>query len=519
MEHSLSKSTDRPQILLLYPKTGMDFGSTVAPPHSLLAVAAPILKSGYKIKILDQRVEPITEETLKRELSGDTVCVGISTMAGSQIYFALKLAKMVRLITDGNVPIVWGGCQPSVIPGQFIENECVDYVVIGEGDYTLLDMVRAWDAKQPLENIPGIIFRTGAGIITTPPRELLDMEKLLPVPWELVNVENYIHRDMYISDRDRVLDIGQTSRGCPFRCTFCSSAAIRQRKWRPMSAEKSINMIVDTVRRHKLNGLWLRDDEFYIDRKRADAIFKGIIKEGIDVHFYTSGTRCDVFMGATEDEIATMKHAGAHTLKFGAESGSRRMLDMMQKGIKIEHITATNLRCKKYGIIPVYSLMIGYPTETFEDIDQTVDIMRRLKEDNPNAKFETIALFTALPGTASWEWAVSHGLEGPKKLEEWADWLFDDYDLKGTRMPWFKKRERIWLGNISFMSMLGNSFINAAGSIRNPILRLLLKAILRPLSRYYYMRLSGKRYCFMPDLAVVRFLRKKIFYRSTYTFK
>jgi len=214
-----------------------------------------------------------------------------------------------------------------------------------------------------------------------------------------------------------------------------------------------------------------------------------------------------------------MKRAGAHSLKFGAESGSQRMLDMMQKGIKIEHIIATNLRCKKYGIIPVYSLMIGYPTETFEDVDKTIDIMCRLKKDNASAKFETIALFTALPGTPSWEWALKNGLVPPKKLEEWADWLFDDYDLKGKRMPWFNKRQRVWLGNISFMSMLGNSLINAAGSIRSPLLRLLFKAILRPLRRYYYMRLSGKRYCFMPDLAVVRFLRKKIFYRSTHTFK
>ncbi|OGW84336.1 MAG: hypothetical protein A2987_06885, partial [Omnitrophica bacterium RIFCSPLOWO2_01_FULL_45_10] len=374
------------QVVLLYPKTGMDFGSTVAPPHSLLAVAAPLLKNGYKVRILDQRAERITEEVLKKELSSDTICVGISTMAGTQIYFALGLAKMVRLITNGKVPIVWGGCQPSVVPEHFIKNEYVDFVVIGEGDITLLDMVKAWDTKQPLEKLPGIMFKSGAGIIKTPPRELLDVEELLPVPWDIVNIENYIHRDMYIFDRDRVLDIGQTSRGCPFRCTFCSSAAIRQRKWRPMSVKKSINMIVDTVRRYKLNGLWLRDDEFYIDRKRADAIFKGIIAADINIHFYTSGTRCDVFMGATDDEIETMKHAGAHSLKFGAESGSQRILDLMQKGMKTEHIIATNLRCKKYGIIPVFSLMIGYPTETFEDVDKTIDIMSRLKRDNPQAK-------------------------------------------------------------------------------------------------------------------------------------
>lgn len=512
--------TKKTQVLLLYPKTGMDFGSTVAPPHALLAVAAPLHKAGFTVKILDQRVEAITEKKLSQELSDKTICVGISTMVGSQIHFALALAKMVRAITKGKVPIIWGGCQPSVIPEQTIQNENVDYVVIGEGDLTLLDVVNSLQQKKSLSNIPGIMFKNGKEIIRTPARALLDVEGLLPVPWELVNIENYIHRDMYISDRKRVLDIGQTSRGCPFQCSFCSSSAIRQRKWRSMSVEKSLNMIVDTVKRYNLDGFWLRDDEFYIDRKRADDIFKGIIKSNLDVRFYTSGTRCDVFLKATPEEIATMKSAGAHTLKFGAESGSPRILELMKKGIKTEQIEEVNLRCKKYGIIPAFSLMVGYPTESFDDINQTIDILFRLKKANPLAKFETIATFTALPGTPSWELALKNGLVSPTKLEEWGDWLFDDYDLKGKRIPWFtKKNERIWVGNVSYMSVLANSLQNAAGSIRNTALRLILKSIAKTVSCYYRTLLRHKKYRFMPDLIFIRYLRKKIFYKNSHTLK
>lgn len=508
------------QILLLYPKTGMDFGSTVAPPHALLAVAAPLVKAGYKVKILDQRIEPITEEIIKNELSGDPICVGISTMVGSQIYFALSLAEMVRKATGGKVPIVWGGCQPSVVPEQVIANKNADYVVIGEGDFTLLDMVEAWVNKKSLHDIPGIMFKDGSGIVKTPARVLLDPENLLEVPWDLINVENYIHRDMYLSDRSRVLDIGQTSRGCPFQCGFCSSATIRQRKWRAMSAEKSLNMIIETVKRYKLDGFWLRDDEFYINRERADAIFKGMIKADLDVRFYTSGTRCDVFMKASEDEIATMKRAGAHTLKFGAESGSQRILDLMQKGIKVEQTIESNLRCKRHGIIPAFALMIGYPTETFEDIDKTIDIMFKLKKDNPEAKFESMAIFTTLPGTPSWELAIRHGLKPPTKLEGWIDWLFDDYDFTGERIPWFKqKKERVWLGNISYMGELANSLQNVVGSIKRPVLRCVFKIISKPISAFYSLLLIVKKYRFRPELMIVYFLRKKILYKSSYTFK
>ena len=132
------KNNERPNVLLLYPKTGYDFGSTVAPPHSLLTVAAPVLKEGYNVKILDQRVQDITEEDLNSLFSDDLICVGISTMTGTQIRHALRLAQTVRKLTDGKVPIVWGGPHPTIMPDQTLENDNVDIIVIGEGDVTFL---------------------------------------------------------------------------------------------------------------------------------------------------------------------------------------------------------------------------------------------------------------------------------------------------------------------------------------------------------------------------------------------
>ena len=100
----------------------------------------------------------------------------------------------------------------------------------------------------------------------------------MPVPWELVDVEKYIHPDMYLKESPRTLDIGQTSRGCPFNCGFCSSASLRQRKWRAMSVKRSLEAIVEPIKRFKLSGIWIRDDEFYIDRRRANDICEYFIK-------------------------------------------------------------------------------------------------------------------------------------------------------------------------------------------------------------------------------------------------
>ena len=504
-------SVQKPNVLLLYPKTGQDYGSTVAPPHALITIAAPVLKSGYSVEIIDQRTQLVNKDVLRNLISSDLFCVGISTMTGLQVRYALGIARMVRELTDGNVPIVWGGCHPSVMPDQTLANENVDIVVVGEGDDSFLEIIKALENKESLENIQGIIYKNGSEVGGIPYRPLMNVEDLLPTPWELIDVENYIHRDIYLRGRDRVLDLGQTSRGCPFDCGFCSSASIRGRKWRAMTVEKSLEMIIGGVDKFNLDGFWLRDDEFYIKRKRAHAIFEGIIESEFDVKFYTSGTRADVLLKARDEEYEVMKRAGIHSMKIGAESGSQRILDLMQKGLTVEQTIEANLRCKQYGMAPIFSLMIGYPTETFEEMDMTIDMAFRLRKDNPMAQTETMSQFTALPGTPDFELAKRNGIKVPEKLEDWCDWFQDSYDFEGARSPWYSKKERIYLGNISYMSQLSSAFENLMGTGRNKFLAAILQKGARVIGKIYRSWLRNKKYKFRPELKIVQYLRRKIF--------
>lgn len=503
-------------VIIIFPKTGFDLGATVAPPHSLLTIAAPLHKHGFKIKIIDQRINSAWKEELREGLKSNPICVGISSMTGSQINFALEAAKLVKQESKNeNMPVVWGGPHPSILPQETLKNEYVDIVVVGEGDITFFELVKALEGKKVLKDVRGIVYKNNGQIVTSPPRELLDVETLLPTPWELVDVEKYIHPDFYLKKTNRTLDIGQTSRGCPYQCGFCCSATLRKRLWRSISVKKSLDMIINDVQRFKLDGIWLRDDNFYVDSERTRAICQGMVDRKLRIDWYSSGTRVDSFLRLSPETIRAMKESGAHVLKFGAESGSDRILRLMQKGITVEQTFLANLKAKEWGIHPAYAFMAGFPTETFEEVNMTIEAMRRLRRDNPDAELESVSIYTALPGTPMYDLALKCGLRPPQNLEEWSGWNFQEY-AEERKNPWFNARQRRALGNLSYICTISFVVVNLARTIRNPLMRILMRIFIFPLSRYFRFRFNRKFYWHAPELKIISFLRKRIFDKTSF---
>jgi radical SAM superfamily enzyme YgiQ (UPF0313 family) len=415
-------------------------------------------------------------------------------MTGTQTKFAIECAKMIRQDRH-HIPIVWAGAHPTILPEQVIASGFADYVVQREVDETIVQITQ------------DIANHKAQKIIDSP---LPDMEKLLPEPYELLDIEKYIHPDIYVKNSPRTMDIGQTSRGCPFQCGFCSSATIRQRKWRAMSAEKATDMIKDNVRRFNLSGFWLRDDEFYISQQRAAKITEGILP--LNMRWYTSGTRVDIFNKTPDEQVALYRRSGAHTLKFGAESGNNRILKLMSKGITREETLEANRKAKRNGIVPAFALMCGFPTETFDEINDTISLAKEIRATNPQSQFETMCVYTALPATPMWEFAIQHGLKPPTKLEEWGNWTFDEYDHKGKRIPWFNPQERQALGNLCYISMLSNALPNVIDSLQNKSIKYFMKVAYPIPHKYFQWRFFNAHYKYTGELGLVQYLRKKVFY-------
>jgi len=490
-------------VIMLFPKTGEDIGGSIAPPFSLLSAASLAYKNGYKIKIIDQRTDTKWNKTLYDEIKkSNPLFIGLTCMTGSQIMFALEMAKYAKSIIK--VPIVWGGMHPTVMPIQTLKNEYVDIIVHREGEETTLELAEKIEKGKPLKDVKGIAFKENGRVVQNPLRSLLDINTLPDIPWELINVEDYISSSLYIEKGKRMLDIGETSRGCPFGCGFCCSSAVREYKWRPMKAKKAAEKIVNTVQRFNLDSIWIRDDNFFVDLKRSKEIFEMMIKEGLDIQWYTAGTRIDTFLQMNSNFIHTMKKSGASAFKFGAESGCNRILELINKGQTREDILAANRKALKYEIIPSYAFIGGFPTETIDELMMTIDLMIQLPKENPKAIIDSIGMFTPHPRTKLYDLALEHGLKPPTRLEDWASWSF----FNEAQMTWFTEKEKKVLRNACDICIYSDNLIRALKTIKDPIERIIFLTVFTPLQKYYNYKWKNKKFGYDPFLRPIRFARK-----------
>lgn len=496
-------------VIMLFPKTGEDMGGSITPPFGVLAASSIINQEGYKIKIIDQRIDKNWKNTLAGELKTNPLFAGISCMTGSQIGFALEMTKFLKE-NNKDIPLIWGGMHPTILPMQTLQDENVDIVVIGEGEETLRDLTHAIEKNIPLKAVEGIAYKKDGKVFQNGLRNLLDPNTLPETPWNLINSEDYITASLYVSEGKRMMDIGETSRGCPYRCAFCCSSEVKRHIWRPMTAEKSIDLIVNNVKRFNLDSIWLRDDNFYVDLKRAENIFKGIIDSGIDIKWYTAGTRMNSFLSMTPEFIKLMIKSGGNALKFGAESGSNRILKMVSKGQTVNDILTANRRAKKYDLISSYAFIGGFPTETIDELMMTIDLMIRLPKENPKAIIESLCMYTPHPCTKLYDVAMQLGLKPPTKLADWASWSY----YNEAQMTWFSDDEKKILKNACDICIYGGNLIRVLKTEKNILKRYAYLFMFYPFIKYYGYKWEHKKFGNDPILKGLRFVRKTFMDKS-----
>ncbi len=422
------------EVILIYPKTGFDVEKvSIELPLSVLSVASPLVQDGYKVKIFDQRFEDKNlEKNLIQELKSNPICVGISSMTGSQIYFGIEAAQIIRK-NSPETKIVWGGIHPTILPLQTLANENVDIVVKGEGEHTFSELVKNLEKDNSLKNVAGIAFKENNQIHENQNApEFLDLNALPELPYHLVDLDKYIKMTNGIFSF-------QGSRGCPFHCAFCCNPVLSRGNWRTMTAERIMQEVLKVHDKYKFKKLKFNDENFFVSK---DRVYK--IADTINGAFeWEAQARIDT---AGYMDYERLRKSGLYQIQPGIESGNPRILNLIHKQLTIEKILEYNRTLAKTGIITTFNFMMGFPSETQEEIFDSVKLILQLLKENPLSELAAFYVFVPYPGTELYDLSLQNGFKPPEKLEEWGV-----YSRQHSNTPWIQDKKEL-LQNLELTS-------------------------------------------------------------------
>jgi radical SAM superfamily enzyme YgiQ (UPF0313 family) len=483
------------RVVLVYPQyvSGWQVQTRLATPLGLVHVGTPLSHAGYDVKIIDQRIDENWRTTLAGELEQDPICVGVSSMTGPQIQFALEISEFAR--RHGSAPVVWGGVHPSLMPEQTLENENIDIVVQGEGEETFLELVQALEGRQPLSSVRGIWYEENGGVRSTGARPFVDLNALPPLSFDLLDMDRY-RRILFGVPHQNFI----TSRGCPRHCTFCYNTAFNRKRWRAMDPDLVVERIKAFADRYKVKGLIINESNFFVDMDRGRRILKGIIDANLDLGISKVNIDMNTLARMGPEDFDLLERAGCRRLPIALESGSEKIRTLIKKPVDADLILRINRDFAQRSMVPDFLFMIGFPTETREDLRESVSLAFKLVEENPRAGIY-FNNYTPFPGTELFDTVVEHGLRVPKRLEDWVAFNYRNLIQGG---PWLSKEMR---GIVKMMDFC--SFFIGDRPLLNPteetsLAATLLGRIYAPLAR---KRAKSLYYRFPLEINLARFFR------------
>ena len=391
------------QILLLSPPTISAVKAvvgTTGPPLGL-AYLASMVRDEHDVRIVDSLAEDYNYGDVERIIKKyDPDVVGI-TSTTSMIPDAYAIAKIAKRYNE-NVKIVMGGPHVTFLPERtFQECPYIDFIVRGEGELTFRELINSLERDGDPSNILGLSINLRDKVKNNPPRPLIKDIDTIPMPsYDLLPMEKYQANGVRFGTV-------MTSRGCPFNCAFCSSSLQFGKRWRGHSDSRVIEELKHLHEKYRIREIEFLDDTFTLNKHRAIRIARRIVKEGLDIS-WSASSRVDTF---TEEVAEAMKKSGCHTIYFGIESGSRKTLNFIGKGITPEQSISAVKKAKRHKLRALGSFVIGFPEETKEDIKKTIKFSKKVGVD-----FAQFTIATPYPGTRLWKYASA------KKLILTFDW-------------------------------------------------------------------------------------------------
>lgn len=366
------------------------------PPLGLLYLAAYLeAHSDHDIKVIDSQVERLTYDQLAERVKTQAPdVVGLTTMTLT-LLDVMKTAETVKRVSP-STKVVLGGPHVHLYPDESIRLKNADFLVLGEGEEAFKDLLDSIDDKDRLSRVTGLVFEHNGQIVNTGIRPAIEDLDALPFPAR--HMVPYKKYSSLLAKGDCVTTMF-TSRGCPFKCTFCDRPHLGNR-FRSRSPGNVVDELEECVQMGIVEFL-IYDDTFTVNRARVMGICDEITRRRLDIGFDIRA-RVDTVDDAM---LAKLKEAGCQGIHYGVEAGTEKILKVLNKGIHISQVDEVFRMTRKHKIPVLAYFMIGSPTETRDDIETTFRVMRRLKPD-----YVHVTVLTPFPGTQIYKMGLESGV-------------------------------------------------------------------------------------------------------------
>ena len=373
------------------------------------------------ITIFDENINQLTEQKLNEALNQINLprIVGISCLTLT-VKRGMELANKIKHIAP-DITIIVGGIHPTVMPEECLLETGVDVVVRGEGEATISELYDLIKVGKSYSEVEGISFTLDGKMVHNKPRDLLDNLDMIPeFPY-----------DLFEKDIDKYKDFGTilTSRGCPYPCIFCSQRAITGGKYRCFSTERILKEIGLLVNKYNQKKIWFIEDNMGVNKKRLFDLVDGIISFGYDQKAeFIAELRAD---SIDYDLIVKLKKANFTMFVIGAETGSEKLMKVINKKETVKQNNEAVLLAAKHGIKVSAAYIFGLPTETRGERKLTFKLSKKLPYDN--VRFNIAIPY---PGTALYKLACAE--ERLNVLDGWENFNVQYY-LMGDIIPYYPK--------------------------------------------------------------------------------
>jgi len=404
------------KILLLFPpQLGEERYGKLAragsylPPLGLLYIAA-VLEEQHSVKVIDGSVGNVTTEDIKGVISDwKPDIVGITSHT-STFYKVKDLCEAAKKI-DHKIITIIGGPHATACPDDSIKSDYVDYVVVGEGEKTIKELVETIVSQEDISSVKGIYYKKDTVVFSTPQQERITELDALPYPARhLIDADMYKPSVMHYKKLP-IFSI-MCGRGCPFKCTFCSCSKVFRGKVVVRSVQSVMEEIKFLVERYGAKEIMFWDDTFGLNKKWIHELCALIKPLKIT---WSCWMRVDL---VNQDLLKTMADSGCWNLSYGVESGNQLVLDTIKKGFKIEQIKNAFRWTHETGMEARGTFILGLPNDTWETMRDTINIAIEI-----NADYAQFQLLTPYPGTALWDTLNTYGEILINDLSKYTIWF------------------------------------------------------------------------------------------------